>query len=230
MNQTATGWRRWLPLTDWSLRKTSDRHQTPFSSCQNDSSRSHQHVTDTIWPAVWWPDSADVGCAGAAAGLLSAAWGAAAGLRTSDAGTGPPCSEVCGWRAGSPNCITWWTHQALCKLISVFCLRHKAISLLNFILFALIALANERFEAENWVLNKWIIWPSAWESWRTISVICHSCLVISIALVQFPFFHFINFSEHLYLFLSLCSSSSSLSVMCTTRNSEGAAGNEILHF
>lgn len=58
--------------------------------------------THAIWPAVRWPDSADAVCAGAAAGLLSAAWGAAAGLRTSDGGTVPPCSEVCGWRAGSP--------------------------------------------------------------------------------------------------------------------------------
>lgn len=57
-------------------------------------------IRDTAWPAVWWPDSAGGACAGAAAGPLSAAWGAAAGLRTSDAGTGPPCSEVCGWRAG----------------------------------------------------------------------------------------------------------------------------------
>lgn len=60
------------------------------------------HKTDTIWPVVWWPHSADGGSAGAAAGLLSAAWGAAAGLRTSDAGTGLPCSGVFGWRAGSP--------------------------------------------------------------------------------------------------------------------------------
>lgn len=62
-------------------------------------SLSHTHR-----PVEWWPSSAAEVCAGtgSAAGLLSAASGAAAELRTCDAGTELPCSEVCGWCAGSP--------------------------------------------------------------------------------------------------------------------------------
>lgn len=62
---------------------------------------SHEHLA-TRWPAVWWPGSADGRGAGAAAGLLSAAWSAAAGLHIFDEGTGQLCSEVCGGHAGLP--------------------------------------------------------------------------------------------------------------------------------
>lgn len=102
MNQTATGRRWWLPLTDWSLKSIWDTLHTLQFMLKWFVMLALTPDRNTIWPAVWWPDSADGGCAGAAAGLLSAAWGAAAGLRTSDASTGPPCSEVCEWPVGSP--------------------------------------------------------------------------------------------------------------------------------